>query len=169
MWQCLLLWFSISSQSRLTVIVSLGVIGYGTAMLFLFFGAPDVAMTQFLIETLTVVLFVLILFKLPKFVDVPLRVRLRLMVPAILFGAVMAFVLLWLHQGETSTALKDYFAQNSYVAAKGKNIVNVILVDFRGLDTLGEITVLGIAALGVYSLLKVRDVRGSGGSGRIGS
>lgn len=160
---------SISSQSRLTVIVSLGVIGYGTAMLFLFFGAPDVAMTQFLIETLTVVLFVLILFKLPKFVDVPLRVRLRLMVPAILFGAVMAFVLLWLHQGETSTALKDYFAQNSYVAAKGKNIVNVILVDFRGLDTLGEITVLGIAALGVYSLLKVRDVRSSGGSGRIGS
>jgi multicomponent Na+:H+ antiporter subunit A len=56
------------------------------------------------------------------------------------------------HAGET----KQFYAENSYVLAKGKNIVNVILVDFRGLDTLVEITVLVIAALGVFGLLKLR-------------
>lgn len=148
---------TIISNSRLTVIVSLGLVGYGTAMIFLFFGAPDIAMTQFLIETLTVVLFVLILNKLPKFVAMRRSVRLRLLIPALLFGITMSFLLLWVHQTEFSPMLKSYFAENSYTMAKGKNIVNVILVDFRGLDTLGEITVLAIASLGVYSLLKVKD------------
>jgi multicomponent Na+:H+ antiporter subunit A len=134
-------------------------VGYGTALMFLFFGAPDVAMTQFLIETLTVVLFILILNKLPKFVEMKLSVRLRLLVPAILFGLTMSFVLLCIHQIEFDPILKTFFAENSYVVAKGRNIVNVILVDFRGLDTLGEITVLLIAALGVYSLLKVKQVK----------
>lgn len=145
------------SKSRLTVIVSLGLVGYGTALMFLFFGAPDVAMTQFLIETLTVVLFILILNKLPKFVDMKLSIRLRLLIPAILFGLTMSFVLLWIHQIEFDPILKTFFAENSYVSAKGRNVVNVILVDFRGLDTLGEITVLLIAALGVYSLLNVKQ------------
>jgi multicomponent Na+:H+ antiporter subunit A len=147
------------AKSRLTVIVSLGLVGYGTALMFLFFGAPDVAMTQFLIETLTVVLFILILNKLPKFVEMKLSVRLRLLVPAILFGLTMSFVLLCIHQIEFDPILKTFFAENSYLVAKGRNIVNVILVDFRGLDTLGEITVLLIAALGVYSLLKVKQVK----------
>ncbi len=147
------------SKSRLTVIVSLGLVGYGTALMFLFFGAPDVAMTQFLIETLTVVLFILILNKLPKFVEMKLNVRLRLLVPAILFGLTMSFVLLWIHQIEFDPILKTFFAENSYLVAKGRNIVNVILVDFRGLDTLGEITVLIIAALGVFSLLKVKQIK----------
>lgn len=147
------------SKSRLTVIVSLGLVGYGTALMFLFFGAPDVAMTQFLIETLTVVLFILILNKLPKFVEMKLNIRLRLLIPALLFGLTMSYVLLWIHHIEFDPILKAFFAENSYVAAKGRNIVNVILVDFRGLDTLGEITVLLIAALGVFSLLKVKQIK----------
>jgi multicomponent Na+:H+ antiporter subunit A len=145
----------LTSESRLTVIIALGLVGYGTAMIFLFFGAPDVAMTQFLIETLTVVLFVLILNKLPKFVDISTSMRRRFITPALLFGFTMTFLLLWVHQGEIDPSLKEYFAQNSYLQAKGHNIVNVILVDFRGLDTLGEITVLVVASLGVYSLLKI--------------
>jgi multicomponent Na+:H+ antiporter subunit A len=145
----------LTSQSRLTVIIALGLVGYGTAMIFLFFGAPDVAMTQFLIETLTVVLFVLILNKLPKFVDISTSMRRRFIAPALLFGFTMTFLLLWVHQGEIDPSLKEYFVENSYIQAKGHNIVNVILVDFRGLDTLGEITVLVVASLGVYSLLKI--------------
>ena len=148
-----------TAKSRLTAIVSLGLVGYGTAVIFLFFGAPDVAMTQFLIETLTVVLFVLILNKLPDFIVIPAKTRLRLLIPALLLGLMMTFLLLWLHQATFEPVLKEFFANNSYTQAKGKNIVNVILVDFRGLDTLGEITVLAIAALGVYSLLKIKDAK----------
>jgi multicomponent Na+:H+ antiporter subunit A len=148
-----------TAKSRLTAIVSLGLVGYGTAVIFLFFGAPDVAMTQFLIETLTVVLFILILNKLPDFIVIPTKTRLRLLIPSLLLGLMMTFLLLWLHQATFEPVLKDFFANNSYTQAKGKNIVNVILVDFRGLDTLGEITVLVIAALGVYSLLKIKEAK----------
>lgn len=151
------LWVMVTSKSRLTVILSMGLVGYTTALVFLFFGAPDVAMTQFLIETLTVVVFVLILNKLPRFVEVSRAMALRLIIPALLFGLTMSFLLLWVQQTEIDPLLKEYFAQNSFLQAKGRNIVNVILVDFRGLDTLGEITVLVVASLGVYSLLKIGE------------
>jgi multicomponent Na+:H+ antiporter subunit A len=58
--------------------------------------------------------------------------------------------------------ISSYFAENSYLLAKGRNVVNVILVDFRAFDTLGEITVLAVAAIGVYSLMKLR---GNGSDG----
>ena len=149
------LWMLLNSKSRLTVIVSMGLVGYSTALIFLSFGAPDVAMTQFLIETLSVVLFVLILNKLPLFVDISTVMAVKRIVPALLFGLTMSFVLLWVQQTEIDPSLKEYFVQNSFLQAQGRNIVNVILVDFRGLDTMGEITVLMIASLGVYSLLKI--------------
>lgn len=144
------------TTSRLVAIISLGVIGYGVAVIFLFYGGPDVAMTQFLIETLTVVLFVLILNKLPKFIRMTNAKRVGLIFPSAAFGVVMSFILLWVISQPLSSPLKSYYAESSYLLAKGRNIVNVILVDFRGLDTLGEITVLAIAALGIYSLLKVK-------------
>ena len=149
------LWMLLNSKSRLTVIVSMGLVGYSTALIFLSFGAPDVAMTQFLIETLSVVLFVLILNKLPLFVDISTVMAVKRIVPALLFGLTMSFVLLWVQQTEIDPSLKEYFVQNSFLQAQGRNLVNVILVDFRGLDTMGEITVLMIASLGVYSLLKI--------------
>ena len=145
----------ITSNSRLTVIISMGLVGYSTALIFLFFGAPDVSMTQFLIETLSVVIFVLILNKLPLFLKIPRALSLRMIIPALLFGFTISFLLLWVLQTDIDPSLKEYFVQNSFVQARGRNIVNVILVDFRGLDTLGEITVLMIASLGVYSLLKI--------------
>ncbi len=143
------------TTSRLTAIVSLGMVGYGTAAIFLYYGGPDVAMTQFLIETLTIVLFVLVLNKLPKFVDVRKGLLIKIAFPAVAFGATMAIILLWVQSLQVVSPLKDYFAQNSYLLAKGKNVVNVILVDFRGLDTLGEISVLAIASIGIFTLLKV--------------
>ena len=149
------LWVMVSSKSRLTVIISMGLVGYSTALIFLFFGAPDVAMTQFLVETLSVVVFVLILNNLPSFMEISTAMILRRIIPALLFGLTMSFLLLWVQQTEINPSLKEYFVDNSFLQAKGRNIVNVILVDFRGLDTLGEITVLMVASLGVYSLLKI--------------
>ncbi len=149
------LWMLLNSKSRLTVIISMGLVGYSTALMFLFFGAPDVAMTQFLIETLSVVIFILILNKLPLFVDISKTMAFKRFVPALLFGLTMSFLLLWVQQTEINPLLKEYFVENSFLQAKGRNIVNVILVDFRGLDTMGEITVLMVASLGVFSLLKI--------------
>ncbi|HPQ33524.1 MAG TPA: proton-conducting transporter membrane subunit [Tenuifilaceae bacterium] len=144
------------TSSRLVAIISLGVIGYGVAIIFLFYGGPDVAMTQFLIETLTVVIFVLILNRLPKFTPISKNLQLRLVIPSILFGVVMTVILLMVISNPLNSPLKEFFGANSYILAKGRNVVNVILVDFRGVDTLGEITVLAIGALGIYSLLKIK-------------
>ena len=139
----------------------MGLVGYSTALIFLFFGAPDVAMTQFLIETLSVVIFVLVLNKLPLFVDISTTMAVKRFIPALLFGLTMSFLLLWVQQTEIDPSLKEYFVQNSFLQAQGRNIVNVILVDFRGLDTMGEITVLMVASLGVYSLLEIRKKKDS--------
>ena len=149
------LWVLLNSKSRLTVIISMGLVGYSTALIFLFFGAPDVAMTQFLIETLSVVIFILVLNKLPLFVDISRAMAVKRFVPALLFGLPISFLLRWVQQTERDPSLKEYFVQNSFLQAQGRNIVNVILVDFRGLDTMGEITVLMVASLGVYSLLEI--------------
>ncbi len=143
-------------ESRLSAIMALGVVGYGVALVFIMYGAPDLAMTQFLIETLTVILFVLVFFHLPESKIVSGSVsRIRDMIIAAGVGGVMtAFVLLGTSEGPKTVS--DFFVLNSLPGGHGHNIVNVILVDFRGLDTMGEITVLTVAAVGVYALLKLR-------------
>ena len=149
----------IRSRSRLGGVAALGVIGYSIALIFVFYSAPDLAITQILVETLTVILFVFVVYHLPRFdvLSAP-KSRLRDAMIAILFGAFMSLLVL-----KTLSiyhpSLSDFFGQNSYLKAYGKNVVNVILVDFRALDTLGEITVLSAAALGVYALLKLKSKR----------
>lgn len=149
------IYFTIVTKSRLTAIASLGIIGYCICLIFVFYGAPDLAMTQFTIDTLTVVLFVLVLFKLPPFLGYKNRVvKIRDTIVSIAFGGLMTLIAL---QALVSPATKEtskFYADNVYTLAKGKNVVNVILVDFRGFDTMIEGIVLSIAALGVYSLLK---------------
>lgn len=145
------------AKSRLTAIIALGIVGYGVGLIFIFFGAPDVAITQFLIETLTVILFVLVLHKLPEFRKFErFRLERLFMIIPILFGTFMTFILLLVTNNRLTSRLKEYFVENSYSLGKGKNIVNVILVDFRALDTMGEITVLSIAAIGIFSLLNLK-------------
>lgn len=152
------------ASSRLTAVVALGVVGYGVALLYILFGAPDLAMTQFAIETLTVILFVLVFPRLPRFT---LRSRPwqrgRDLVLALLAGAMMTGLVLAVVVRPFQSRLSPFFAENSVPLAQGRNIVNVILVDFRGIDTLGEITVLAVAALGVYALLKLCLDREVGG------
>jgi multicomponent Na+:H+ antiporter subunit A len=153
-------WEVLQTRSRLGAIAALGAVGYGVALTFVFFGAPDLAMTQFLIETLFVILFVLVFYHLPQFARLSsARARVRDAVLAILFGGMMTALVLAATSIHADPKLADYFNRNSAALAHGRNIVNVILVDFRGLDTLGEITVLGIAAVGVYALLKLRLAR----------
>ena len=149
--------FTLISGSRLTAIASVGVLGYGIALLFVFYSAPDLAMTQFTIDTLTVILFMLVLSKLPTLFSIsPKSIKIRDSFIAAFMGVIISIIVLIILNEKGDFATSKYYIENSYTLAKGKNIVNVILVDFRGLDTMGEITVLAIAAIGVFSLLKLR-------------
>jgi multicomponent Na+:H+ antiporter subunit A len=143
-------------KSRLAAIVALGVVGYSVALVFVLYGAPDLAMTQFLVETLTVILFVLVFYHLPESQLVSDKVaRWRDAALALAAGSLMTALVL-VGTPENYAPISGYFAEHSVTQGHGRNIVNVILVDFRGLDTLGEITVLAVAAIGVYALLKLR-------------
>lgn len=143
-------------KSRLAAVAALGVVGYGVALVFVLFGAPDLAMTQFLVETLTVILFVLVFYHLPESRIVSDNAaRWRDAALALAAGALMTALVL-VGTPENYPPISTYFAEHSVTQGHGRNIVNVILVDFRELDTLGEITVLAVAAVGVYALLKLR-------------
>lgn len=146
---------AVSATSRLAAIAALGAVGYGVAILFMLYGAPDLAMTQFCVETLSVILFVLILYRLPRFATLSSNSsRIRDIVVSLANGGLMTILVLTAIREPFSSRISDFFAQNSLPAGKGRNVVNVILVDFRSLDTLGETTVLAVAALGIYALLK---------------
>ena len=147
---------AVFSRSRLVAVASVGVIGYGICLIFLFYSAPDLAMTQFSIDTLTVILFVLVLNKLPKYLNIKNKYSMwRDGFVAICFGTLISLLALQVLQEPLVRETSAYYAESAYVLAKGKNVVNVILVDFRGFDTMVEIIVLTIAAIGVYGLLRL--------------
>lgn len=145
------------TPSLLTSVLSMSIVGYCICLIFVFYSAPDLAMTQFTIDTLTTVLFVLVLYKLPPFLKLESTyVRYRDIAVATGFGLILALVTLKVLNEPVQRTISDYYGDNAYLLAKGKNVVNVILVDFRGIDTMFETVVLSIAAIGVYSLLKLR-------------
>jgi multicomponent Na+:H+ antiporter subunit A len=150
---------AIQSRSRLGAIAALGVVGYGVAVIFVLFGAPDLAMTQVVIETLTLVLLVLAFYHLPGFVQFGTRSRgviARDIVFSVGIGLVMTVLVLFAIDLPFHSTISEYFLANAVDGAHGRNIVNVILVDFRAIDTLGEITVLALAGVGGYALLKLK-------------
>ena len=135
----------------------MGIVGYAICLLFVIYSAPDLAMTQFSIDTLTVILFVLVLSSLPKYLSISdYRMKAIDGVLSIAFGVLITLISLEVLSEPVNKEISQYYAANSYVMAHGKNVVNVILVDFRGADTMIEISVLTVAALGVFSLLKLR-------------
>jgi len=150
----------IFARTKLTAVICLGIIGYGMAIVFLIFSAPDLAMTQFIIETLTVSLFVFVFYHLP---EQPLyrrkTTKYQNLFICTLFGIVMGFLTLSASSIQTHPSISSYFTTKSLNEAHGGNIVNVILVDFRGFDTLGEITVLAIAGIGTYALLRYQRLK----------
>ncbi|RME68043.1 MAG: DUF4040 domain-containing protein [Verrucomicrobia bacterium] len=145
------------ATSRLGVLVALGIVGIAIALLFLHYSAPDLAITQILVEALTVMLLMLVVYKLP-----PVRREPRPGVAAAKwalaagFGGGMTLIVLQALELQVAPSISEQLATWSYPAAHGRNVVNVILVDFRALDTFGEMIVLTIAALGVLSLLARR-------------
>jgi multicomponent Na+:H+ antiporter subunit A len=149
--------FTILSKSRISAIVALGVIGYGISLLYLYYSAVDLAITQILAETMIVAMFVIVLQRLPKFARLSSkRTKIRDLLVALSFGSVMTIVAVKAIHLDFNHPVSDYFLENSYTGGFGKNVVNVILVDFRALDTLGEVVVLTIAAIGVSMLFTLK-------------
>jgi multicomponent Na+:H+ antiporter subunit A len=141
-------------------ICALGVIGSGVALLFLIFGAIDVAITQLMVETLFVVLIAAVLLRLPRFPGEahPGRAgNIRDAAISIGVGVVIAVVTFGVAMTQPDLSITEYFVDNSLTKAYGRNIVNVILVDFRALDTFGEVAVVATAAMAVVALLKVKS------------
>ncbi len=146
------------AKTRLTAIVSLGIQGFAVAVIFMLFGAPDLSFTQFMVETLSVVILALVMTRLN------LAPRDHRSGGAALFtgiisaavGSGIALTLMAITQQPFDSRLSDFFATYSRSIAHGRNIVNVIIVDFRGFDTLGEIAVVVLAGLCVLALIRVR-------------
>ena len=142
---------------------------YGVAVLFMLHGAPDLALTQLIVEVVTLVLLLLGLRWLPpryKSVDdkvVPLQTRLRAqtrrlrdLVLALVAGASLSALSYAVLTRQAGEGISNFFLENSLPLGGGSNVVNVILVDFRGFDTLGEISVVMAAGMAVVALLRTR-------------
>lgn len=152
-------------RSRLTSIAALGLAGYGVSIMFVIFGAPDLAMTQIAIETLTVVLFAIIFYRLPDFRSITSTgQKVRDLLISVVAGALVTTLVLVASRSPVSDGISTWFGEHSLTSGHGRNVVNVILVDFRAMDTMGEITVLAIAAIGVFALLSPRRKRKGGES-----
>ncbi|MGA0064948.1 MAG: hydrogen gas-evolving membrane-bound hydrogenase subunit E [Ilumatobacteraceae bacterium] len=142
---------------RFTAALLLGGVGFGVAVLFVGYGAPDLALTQLLIETLTIIVFLLALRAMPQRFAASSRwapTSVRLVISGIVGVAVPLFAAAVVAARRAPSVAGEFLAL-SEPQAGGRNVVNVILVDFRGFDTLGEITVLVVAALGVANLVRM--------------
>lgn len=144
-------------KKRVDAILALGAVGFMISLFFVLFSAPDLALTQLLVETVTLVLYVLVLRQLPLGMhpEKPSsrkKITFRFVI-SVTFGIFVGFLSFFSHSNRLYQPISWFYTQNSKTLGGGNNVVNVTLVDFRGLDTLGEITVLCLAALGVYVLI----------------
>lgn len=143
-------------RRRFAAVVLVGAVGYGMAALFVIQGAPDLAITQLLVETLSLAVFVLVFRHLPdRFprAEIPFSQAPRVAIAVA--AAVFTFVMTLATTGaRTAPAVSDEYLERAAPEGGGNNVVNVIIVDFRGLDTLGEIVVLAVAALGVAAIVR---------------
>ncbi|MBU8747984.1 MULTISPECIES: Na+/H+ antiporter subunit A [Bacillus] len=157
---------TVFARSRLTAIIALGVVGYTLALFFVIFRAPDLALTQLVIETISVALFLLCFYHLPK-LRLKTKTRTFRMTNFIIslgVGVIVTLLGIASSSQRTKDSIASFFVKHSHDLGGGDNVVNVILVDFRGFDTMFEITVLTIAALGIYSMIKTK-VKEEGKSG----
>ncbi len=142
-------------RQRFTALAALGVVGLGISLAFIHLSAPDLALTQLMVEVVTIILFMLALAHLPELGGPERKTgrRVRDAAVAVAIGAALAaitFVVLSL----PLDSISPYFLETTVPLGGGSNAVNVILVDYRGFDTLGEITVLGIAGVVIYALVR---------------
>ena len=143
-----------------TQLILLSVAGFLTTFYYVLYRAPDLALTQILIEVVTLFLILILLGRFPRSAELgeivhrpsPLRKKLNVVL-SLGVGVLMTTFILWFNAAPHENRLGRFFAENTVELAQGSNTVNTILVDFRGFDTLGEITVLLIAMLGGIGLL----------------
>lgn len=152
---------ALRTSSLVTALVGIGIVGYGSALLFLINGAPDLALTQFAVETLVLVVLMAVLVRLPTQAPRTRTTRERTVdaVLAVAFSMLVFLGLGTMLSGAFDTRLSDFYGATSYLEALGHNVVNVIIVDYRGFDTVGEIAVVGFATLAVWALLRRRTGR----------
>ncbi len=142
-------------RNRLAAVLMVGVTGYGCGVIFAFHGAPDLALTQFLVETLMLVIFVLVLRTLPAEADAENMRRMRIprALLAVAVGATVTGLAAFATAARSGPGVAALLPDAAYERGHGANAVNVILVDIRAWDTLGEVSVLLVAATGVASLV----------------
>lgn len=145
------------SKSRMTATLLNGVLGYSIAIFFVIFRAPDLALTQLVVESVTTALFLLAFSRLPdwKKEKVTSKTKITNAVISVGVGAVVVLVALAVLNYDRFESISMFF-EDAYELAGGANIVNAILGDFRGFDTMLEVVVLFIAGLGVYTMIKLR-------------
>ncbi|MEN0588234.1 Na+/H+ antiporter subunit A [Kurthia gibsonii] len=146
------------ARTRLTAIIALGAVGYSVALFFIIFNAPDLALTQLVIETVSVALFLLAFYHLPKMSRHEERMPFKInnFLIALGVGVMVTLVALSAQSQKLLPSISQYYKDTVYTKAGGGNIVNVILVDYRGFDTLFEITVLSIAGMAILGMIKLR-------------
>ncbi|MCQ9300594.1 Na+/H+ antiporter subunit A [Staphylococcus hyicus] len=148
----------IFARSRLFSIIMLSAVGYSMAIFFIFFNAPDLALTQFVVETISTALFLLCFYHLPnmsRYNETP-KFKIVNVVISISVGLIVTILGLIAYGNRHFVSISEFYKKHVYDLAEGKNMVNVILVDFRGTDTLFESAVLGIAGMAIYTLIKLR-------------
>ena len=151
-------------RRRFAVVILLGGVGYGIAAIYADFGGPDLALTQLLVETLVIALFAFVLRHLPATFSGPVTARLPRLGVALLVGCFVFAAGLFVDGARSTSTVSATYAAEAVPEAEGSNVVNVILVDFRALDTLGEITVLVAATLGAAGLILPVIRRSRGGA-----
>lgn len=150
------------ARTLLLSVVALAAIGFLTTLIFLIYSAPDVAKTQLLVETLIVVFIAIVMRYLPRLNSVPRHSLLRRIVHIIIassIGLCVAFALWLITATPMDQSIADFYRQNAVTQGFGRNIVNVILVDFRAFDTLGEAVVVIVAALATVATLASHKYR----------
>jgi multicomponent Na+:H+ antiporter subunit A len=150
------------SRTRLAAILALGASGYTLALLFSLLGAPDLALTQIMVETVSVALYLAVFVFLPPYHGTAKPAfRPGHWLLSCVFGFGLVGLLYEARGSRVVETIASYYLENSVSRAGGHNVVNVILVDFRGLDTMGEITVLGVAALACFAIINLGRERAS--------
>lgn len=154
----------LGTKSRMVSIIMLGAIGFSMSLFFVFFRAADLALTQLAIETVTTALFLVCFYHLPKNSRHQERMRFKLTNFLVSLGVALIVIIIGLtaYSNRLFDRISEFHIENVYELAAGGNMVNVILVDFRGFDTLFETLVFGIAGIGIYSLMKLRLNRKDG-------
>lgn len=148
-------------RQRLTMVILNGIIGYCVTIFFILMKAPDLALTQLVVETITTILFIVSFSRLPNVPRTKVhKKREAVKIVVSLLMAIIVVTLVFIAQQSNAMPTISTFYHDAYKLTGGKNIVNAILGDFRALDTLFEGLVLIIAGLGIYTLLNFKDRRG---------